>query len=478
MHIRCRKRLWAGYIDAASSHRFVSIFSGACYACAPSFDQRVSVVQSASSTPTTQPVGTAGAAATTTDAPARFFARLAASLGDGSFVKLVLARPAGGEEGLERVLVREVTLRGQPHLSFVYRYTTRDITKNLPLTEAIEAVQMLAGAAFRNLHLHTRTAELQLAYGKKGKSTLRVGRLTVAMEPAADQSGPEEAGAPSMADRPPANAAHNRAKHRMLTLDRPFLVDLGVTTADHQLVPAMSRKWKQINKFIEIFDRALMASRLRDASEVRVVDFGSGKGYLTFAVHDYLSAGLGRSAQVMGVELREALTNLCNTAAARLEHPGLTFRQGDVRQFAPQPIDVMIALHACDVATDFAIHMGIRAGAEIIMCAPCCHKEIRPQLLSPHPIRAVLRHGVHLGQEAEMITDSLRVLLLEAQGYDAQVFEFVSLEHTSKNKMILAVRRARPHDAAPVLAQIEEVKAFYGIRAHCLETLLQADTGA
>lgn len=433
------------------------------------------------------PLHTAGAPASpaASDAPERFFARLSASLDDGSFVKLVLGRHAGTEEALERVFVRVVSLRGQPHLSFVYRYTTRDITKNLPLNEAVEAVRGLAGTEFRNLHLQTRTAELQLAYGKKGKSTLRVGRLTAAPDVRPDATSDATSAEPD-ADAPlaqadptaqPADGAHNRAKHRMLTLDRPFLVDLGVTTADHQLVPAMSRKWKQINRFIEIFDRALMASRLRDASEVRVVDFGSGKGYLTFAVHDYLSAGLGRSAQVMGVELREALTSLCNAAAARLEHPGLTFRQGDVRQFAPQPIDVMIALHACDVATDFAIHMGIRAGAEIIMCAPCCHKEIRPQLLSPHPIRAVLRHGVHLGQEAEMITDSLRVLLLEAQGYDAQVFEFVSLEHTSKNKMILAVRRARPHDAAPLLAQIEEVKAFYGIREHCLETLLQADTG-
>ncbi|HVL07637.1 MAG TPA: SAM-dependent methyltransferase [Burkholderiaceae bacterium] len=419
----------------------------------------------------------APASAAPSDAPARFFARLAASLDDGSFAKLVLGRYAGDEEGLERVLVRAVTLRGQPHLSFVYRYTTRDITKNLPVAEAIEAVQALAGVSFRNLHLQAGTAELQLAYGKKGKSTLRVGRLTTAAEPASSAAGPQAGALSAVSEAAPADGAHNRAKHRMLTLERPFLVDLGVTTADHRLVPAMARKWKQINRFIEIFERALMASRLREAAEVRVVDFGSGKGYLTFAVHDYLSAGLGRSAQVMGVELREALTNLCNAAAARLEHPGLTFRQGDVRQFAPQAIDVMIALHACDVATDFAIHMGIRAGAEIIMCAPCCHKEIRPQLLSPHPIRAVLRHGVHLGQEAEMITDSLRVLLLEAQGYDAQVFEFVSLEHTSKNKMILAVRRARPQDAAPVLAQIEEVKAFYGIREHCLETLLQADAG-
>lgn len=400
-----------------------------------------------------------------TDAPARFFTRLAASLEDDSFVKLVLGRYVGDEPELERVLIRAVSVRGQPHLSFVYRYATRDITKNLPVPEALETVRSLAGETFRNLHLQTQTAEVQLAYGKKGKSTLRVGRLRAEADSATSQHAPESVG----------DDTHNRAKRRMLTLERPFLTDLGITTPQGQLVPSMARKWKQINRFLEIFDGALMASRLRDAPTVRVMDFGSGKGYLTFAVHDYLSATLGRQAEVTGVELRAALTDLCNAAAARLEHPGLTFRQGDVRAFAAQAIDVMIALHACDVATDYAIHMGIRAQADIIMCAPCCHKEIRPQLLSPSPIRAVLRHGVHLGQEAEMVTDSLRVLLLEAQGYDAQVFEFISLEHTSKNKMILAVRRTRPHDPAPVLAQIAEVKAFYGIRAHCLETLLQND---
>jgi Methyltransferase domain len=134
---------------------------------------------------------------------------------------------------------------------------------------------------------------------------------------------------------------------------------------------------------------------------------------------------------------------------------------------------VMIALHACDTATDQAIYLGIRAGAELILCSPCCHKQLRPQLLSPHPLRSVFQHGIHAEQQAEMLTDSLRALLLEAQGYDTQVFEFVSLEHTRKNKMILAVKRRAPKPTEPVLAQVEELKRFFGIREHCLEILLQ-----
>ena len=237
----------------------------------------------------------------------------------------------------------------------------------------------------------------------------------------------------------------------------------------------MSRKWKQINKFIEVFSHALTSSPLKLDQPVRVADFGSGKGYLTFAIHDYLRNTLKAEGEVTGVELREDMVTLCNTAAARLEHPGLVFKCGDVRSVAPSELDVMIALHACDIATDYAIHTGIRSGASIIMCSPCCHKQIRLQIQSPTLLKPMLQYGLHLGQQAEMVTDSLRALFLEACGYETKVFEFISLEHTNKNKMILAVKRAEPVDNAQLLEKIQELKAFYHISEHCLETLLRAD---
>ena len=147
-----------------------------------------------------------------------------------------------------------------------------------------------------------------------------------------------------------------------------------------------------------------------------------------------------------------------------------------MREWNAGAMNVMIALHACDTATDHAIHLGIRAGADIILCSPCCHKQLRPQLLSPHPLRSVFQHGIHAEQQAEMVTDSLRALLLDAQGYDTQVFEFVALEHTRKNKMILAVKRRTPKAPDAALAQVEELKRFFGVREQCLQTLLAADT--
>lgn len=385
----------------------------------------------------------------------RFFAALDDSLAQQRFVKLVLAKPRGGEPGLERLTVRLIMLRGAPALSFVYRHATRDLTRNHTLDEGLALLRGLVGTPFRNAHLLTGSEELQLSFTKKGDAALR---STPLQRPA--EAAPQ---------------AHDRAKQRWLSLDRPFLAALGVTTPQQQLVPAMSRKWKQINRFVEIFAHALESSPLAAAQQLHVVDFGSGKGYLTFAVHDWLRSR-GIDAQVTGVELRPDMVALCNDAIAQLGLSGLRIEQGDVRSWQPQRLDVMIALHACDIATDHAIHLGLRAGAEIIVCSPCCHKELRPQLLSPHPIAPVLQYGVHQEQQAEMLTDSLRALLLEAQGYDTQVFEFVSLEHTNKNKMILAVKRRQPRDPAPVLAQIEALKGFYGIREQRLQRLLQPGT--
>ncbi|KPY35389.1 class I SAM-dependent methyltransferase [Pseudomonas syringae] len=390
-----------------------------------------------------------------TDHRAQFLGLLETSLSQNSLIKLVLAKYVGSEADLQRVIIKPLTVKEQTCLSFVYRYKTRDITKNFSLAEAVAVIASLIPESFKNAHLLSLTDEVQLEYSKKGKTTLFKSKAQ------------QERQAPS--------AGHDREKKRYLELTRPFLTDLGVTNRQHELIPAMSRKWKQINKFIEVFSHALSSSPLKLDQPIKVADFGSGKGYLTFAIHDYLCNTLQAQGQVTGVELREDMVTLCNNAAAGLEHPGLTFQHGDVRTVAPSALDVMIALHACDIATDYAIHMGIRSGASIIMCSPCCHKQIRLQIQSPALLKPMLQYGLHMGQQAEMVTDSLRALLLEACGYETKVFEFISLEHTNKNKMILAVKRAEPVDPAQLLARIQELKTFYGISEQCLETLLEAD---
>jgi hypothetical protein len=382
----------------------------------------------------------------------------------GALQRLVLSKYKGAEPDLNRITIRPVQIKEQKLLSFLYEYRTNHVTKNLSIEDALAQLQQWLGSDFHNAHMISDSWETQLSFSKKGKVLINKNRNKNA--PVVSTAGEQ---------LPTAELAHNRAKQRYVEQDRPYLRELGITDANGQIIPAMSRKWKQINKFIEVLSTAIQQTGLDKRNELHIADFGSGKAYLTFAVHDYVSAKLGVSTQVTGVELRQGLVDMCNQTAQKLSLTGIKFEQGDVQHFSAQNINIMIALHACDTATDYALNMGIRTGAEIIMCSPCCHKQIRPQLKSPALLAPILQHGIHLGQEAEMLTDGLRALLLEAYGYDTKVFEFISLEHTSKNKMILAQKRKAPRDNRDILQQIAAIKEFYGIKEQCLESLLQAE---
>lgn len=386
-----------------------------------------------------------------------FYLLLSTSLEGKQIVKLLLSKYRGEDKSLNRITVRPIILQNETVLSFVYEHKTNHITKNYGYELALAEVKLLLNQDFKSAYLTLLDTEVQVEFSKKGK-------LKISQHKA------------KQTEIMP--ATHNREKNRFVDIQRPFLTALKITDKQCKLIPAMSNKWKQINKFIEVFSQSLDVSLLDKSTPVNIVDFGSGKGYLTFAIHDYLRNTIKNDAQVTGVELRQALTDLCNETAATLDHEGLDFVCGDVKTHAPKQTDVMIALHACDIATDYAIHYGIRANASIIMCSPCCHKQIRPQIKSPELFQPMLQYGVHLGLQAEMVTDSLRALLLEAHGYTTKVFEFISLEHTNKNKMILAVKKAKinPKEQAKILIQIASIKDYYNIQDHCLESLLNEST--
>ncbi|MDH1488405.1 SAM-dependent methyltransferase [Acinetobacter johnsonii] len=366
-----------------------------------------------------------------------------------SFDRMILSQYQGELEQLEKMTFRVVMLQGQPVLSCLYRHKTQDVTKNYSLDTALETVTALL-AQCKQANLLTTEQEWQLKKNKK-KAMLTQSKNKTAAK-AVEQQG------------------HDRVKQRFVDQDSYFLQPLGITDAKAHIIPSMARKWKQINKFVEIFSGAL--SHIHLPEQLRVVDFGSGKGYLTFALYDYLLKQ-DLNPFVTGVELNSKMVEFCQEVANKSEFQQLDFFQGDVRTYQPERLDVMIALHACDVATDFAIHTGIRLNAEMIMCAPCCHKELRPQLKAPLVLQPMLQFGIHAGQQAEMLTDTIRALLLKAYGYETKVFEFVALEHTSKNKMILATKRKdyQAPDVA-VLAQIQALKEMYGIQKHSLELLL------
>jgi len=367
------------------------------------------------------------------------------------FDRLILSQYKGELEQLEKMTFRVISLNEQKVLSCVYRYKTQDVTKNYPLNEALTQVTELLTCC-KQANLFTDQEELQLKKNKKKAMLTRSKAKPVSTKAKAERG-------------------HDRIKQRYVDQDSVFLQHLGITDQQGQIIPSMARKWKQINKFVEIFSGALAQIQPQEQG-LRIVDFGSGKGYLTCALYDYMQKH-GQTPYVTGVELNPKMVEFCQNVAQQSGFNQLDFFQGDVRTYEPERLDVMIALHACDVATDFAIHSGIRLNAQIIMCAPCCHKELRPQLQSPKVLSPMLQFGIHAGQQAEMLTDTIRALLLKAYGYETKVFEFVALEHTSKNKMILATKRKdyeQPDQA--VLAQIQALKEMYGIQKHSLELLL------
>lgn len=379
----------------------------------------------------------------------RFLDLLAAALRGGTLVKLTLGKYRGADSSLRNLFVRPVALKSGPHLAFLWRHATRDITKNHTPAEALTLLPSLIGADFLDAHLFTTGQSVQLACQPDGKSRLKI------------------SGATRSAARPP--TAHDRAKAHLIPADAPWLHRLGVTNERGHPREGMADKFRQIQKFAELLTH-LLAEAFPEFSThppdtpLRIVDAGSGKGYLTFALAELL----GTRARVLGIELRPALIELCNQVASEHGLAGqLEFRAGTIADAARDPCDILIALHACDTATDDAIARGISVGARLIVVAPCCQKEIRPQLVSPAVLAEALRHGIFLERQAEFVTDALRAQLLEWAGYRTKVFEFISTEHTAKNLMIAAIKSHTAGDAGRA-KRVREFAGFYGIRTQQL----------
>nr|MBA2621011.1 SAM-dependent methyltransferase [Acidobacteriota bacterium] len=328
---------------------------------------------------------------------------------------------------------------------------TRDTAKNFDFAEGIERVKEFLGKDFFSGHLFTTENDFQLEIGKKGKSRLNTGKPTFKEKPALE---------------------HDREKKTLVNQNAFYLKALGITTDKGEIRDKQRDKWKQINKFVEILGSLFDKSELRNSKNLRVVDMGSGKGYLTFAAYDYFKNTRSINVEITGVEARDELVSIDNDIAKASEFDRLKFVKGFINDFDLQDVNILIALHACNTATDDAIFKGIKASADLIVVAPCCHQEIRPQIRAPEMLENVLKHGVILEREAETLTDGLRALLLERSGYATKLFEFVATEHTPKNNMIVGTKRKTALDGEKINEQINQIKNFYGIERQRLESLL------
>ncbi|HND88865.1 MAG TPA: SAM-dependent methyltransferase [Saprospiraceae bacterium] len=383
----------------------------------------------------------------------QFIAAFRSAFAAGHFVKATLSKPGPvAAEGLKNVYLRPVALKSGMHVAFNYRYSTRDEVKNYLPDEAEQHLEALLGSVFLHADMFTGEADWILEFGKNGHAQVSRKRATSAAPP---------------------TTAHNREKHRLLDPSALWLHRLGITNARGEVLPTAQDKWRQINKYLEIIEGLLRDHPL--PADARIADMGSGKGYLTFALYDFLAHRLGMRPQVTGIELRPKLVEFCEKTAREARFDGLRFRSQDIAQYHPERLDMLIALHACDTATDLALAAGIRERAALIVAAPCCHKQIRKALHTRNELAPLLRHGILEERQAEIITDGLRALLLEAEGYRTAVFEFISTEHTAKNVMIAATRYPRADAArrADMLSKVQAIKQGFGIDEHYLERLLR-----
>jgi len=336
--------------------------------------------------------------------------------------------------GKQKVIVRPVAIRGERRYQFEDR-TGRKIThRNLTPDETRTELSALLAGKFQQAQFYTRDADYHVLPGK------------ILTKPATK--------------KPLAQLSHDRPKHRILEEGRPceFLIRLGIMRKDGSVIPARYDKFRQINRFVEMVDDVA-------AKPARIVDFGAGKSYLTFALYHYF-----RDVEITGVDENPDIVAFCNEVARDLKYDRLHFVAGDIAGFEAKNVDMVVALHACDTATDDALTKAVRWNAKVILCAPCCQHELAGQITSD-VMKPLLKHGLTKERVAALVTDALRAQLLEVAGYSVQLLEFVETEHTPKNLLIRAVKRdSNPHRDR-LLAEYRACRDAWGVTPR-LEHLL------
>ena len=381
-----------------------------------------------------------------------YLQQIISAIDNQSFIKLTLSNKRNKTADLKNVFIKPVLLKNVVKLSFVYRYPTKDITKNFDIKDAIILVEKMMQDEFYNADLFTTEVETHIAI-QKNESIKIIKKTTT--------SNIKEQ-----------TTQHDKEKVRIIkTADSIYLKELGITTAEGLVKKDMQDKFKQINRYVEIIEGII--KDLNFSTKLDVVDMGSGKGYLTFALYDYIKNKLNLNASVTGIELREELVIKCNEIALASKFNNLHFKAGTIQEAVLVDTDILIALHACDTATDEAIYSGIKINAKVIICAPCCHKQIRKQMMPENELKSIVKHGILLERQAEITTDAIRALLMEANGYKTKVFEFIATEHTPKNVLIVGIKSDNPANNNNALEKVAALKSLFGIKTHHLETLLK-----
>lgn len=375
-----------------------------------------------------------------------FFNELSEVLSSDKFVGMTISKPLKSGDELRNVYVKPVVIKENKFFSFTFRYLKRDETKNFDAAQTMEQTKMLLSERFLNAALFTTEEDISLLVSKKGKAT-------VIRRPVKEQRSQ--------------NTRHDHLKNRLIDVANLWWFKLGLTTREGAVLAEMQHKYKQICKYVEIVAGLLKPLKINSGRKIRIADMGAGKGYLTFALYEYLTSN-NIDVDIDGVEIRPDLVQKINNIIEESALQGFRFVESSIADYVTENLDVMIALHACNTATDDAISKGIENGAELLICAPCCHKQIRVEMEKSGVTDCITRYGILLERQAAMVTDAVRALVMEYFGYKTQIMEFIEMEHTPKNILIVGTKDKNVRPKSVVLAEIRDILARYGISHHYL----------
>lgn len=326
-----------------------------------------------------------------------------------------------------KIKIRPVLIKGKLYFQETLYRGAQVFHENFKAEEEKVRIMNYLQELFRQGELKALTREAVVLVSKKGKITVKSRIKTAAKVERTDDSKSSA-------------LSHNRSKQYILKDGQPvdFLVELGVQTPEGKVTKAKYDKFRQINRFLEFIEDVLDELPLNRL--VRIIDFGCGKSYLTFAMYYYLHQMKNRDIEITGLDLKADVIERCNQLAHKLGYAKLCFEKGDISTYeGARNVDMVVSLHACDTATDYALEKAVKWGARVIMAVPCCQHEINRQI-SNDILQPILRYGVIKERLSALVTDALRANLLEGQGYETQIIEFIDMEHTPKNLLIRAVK--------------------------------------
>ena len=370
-------------------------------------------------------------------------------------------------EQIQKVKIRPVLIREELLFQETAYRGTQVFHENFTAEQLTDRICNALQEQFRQGEFSAKTLQATALVSKKGRLTLKVKNSGKA---------PRTEGTAASEEEELQALAHNRTKHYILEEGKPvdFLVGLGVQTPDGRVTRARFDKFRQINRYLEFIEDVI--DELPKDRTIRIIDFGCGKSYLTFAMYYYLHELQHRDIQVTGLDLKTDVIRHCNELAEKLGYDRLRFERGDISTYEGTDVaDMVVTLHACDLATDYALDKAVKWGARVILAVPCCQHELNRQIQCDS-LKPVLKYGIIKERMAALLTDALRANLLEQQGYETQILEFIDMEHTPKNLLIRAVKKngMRPKSGSGISQKndISSVTELLHV-APTLEKLLQ-----